>query len=88
MNRFYYATVISVFVTVYLGTNLLLFGMRGWAPSGFSVRPGAGLRRLGRRLKHAVDLGVATMLARRERHVTLYALHEMTGRHTVDGRLR
>jgi hypothetical protein len=27
------------------------------------------------------------MLARRERHVTLYALH-VAGRHAVDGRLR
>ena len=41
----------------------------------------------GRRLKHAVDFGVADMLARRERHVTLYALH-VAGRHAVGGRLR
>lgn len=84
MNRFYHATVFAVFVTVYIGTNLLLAGMNGWR---FSARPGARLRRLGRRLRHAVDLGVAAMLARRERHVTLYALH-VAGRHAVDGRLR
>ena len=87
MNRFYHATVFAVFVTVYIGTNLLLAGMNGWRPSSSSARPGARLRRLGRRLRHAVDLGVAAMLARRERHVTLYALH-VAGRHAVDGRLR
>jgi hypothetical protein len=87
MNRFYCATVIAVFVTVYIGTDLLLAGMSGRPASSFSARPGARLRRLGRRLKHAVDLGVAAMLARRERHVTLYALH-MAGRHAVGGRLR
>jgi DNA-binding IclR family transcriptional regulator len=87
MNRFYYATVIAVFVTVYLGTNLLLTGVSGWTSSSFIARPGARLRRLSRRLKHAVDFGVADMLARRERHVTLYALHA-AGRHAVDGRLR
>jgi hypothetical protein len=87
MNRFYYATVIAVFVTVYLSANLLLAGMSGWTPSSFTARPGARLRRLGRRLKHAADFGVADMLARRERHVALYALH-VAGRHAVDGRLR
>ena len=87
MNRFYCATVIAVFVTVYIGTDLLLAGVSGRTTSRFSARLGARLRRLGRRLKHAVDLGVAAMLARRERHVTLYALH-VAGRHAVGGRLR
>ena len=87
MNRFYYATVVAVFVTVYISTDLLLAGASGRMISSFSARPGARLRRLGRRLKHAVDFGVADMLARRERHVTLHALH-VAGRHAVDGRWR
>jgi hypothetical protein len=87
MNTFYCATVIAVFVTVYIGTDLLLAGMNGRTTSSFSARLGARLRRLGRRLKHAVDLGVAAMLARRERHVTLHALH-VAGRHAADGRLQ
>jgi hypothetical protein len=87
MNRFYYATVIAVFVAVYIGTDLLLAGVSGRTTSSFSAWLGAMLRRLGRRLKHAVDLGVAAMLARRERHVTLYALHA-AGRHAAEGRLR
>jgi hypothetical protein len=87
MNRFYYATVIAVFVTVYIGTDLLLAAVSGRPASSFSARLAVRLRRLGRRLKHAVDLGVAATLARRERHVTLYALH-VAGRHAVDGRLR
>jgi hypothetical protein len=87
MNRFYYATVIAVFVTVYIGTDLLLAAMSGRPASSFSIWLGGRMRRLGRRLKHAVDLGVASMLARRERHVTLYALHG-SARHAADGRLR
>lgn len=85
MNRFYWATVIAVFVTVYLATDLMLAGMSGGAASSLAVR--ARLRRLGRRLKHAADLGVAAMLARRERHVTLYTLH-VAGRDAAEGRLQ
>jgi len=38
MNRFYCATVIAVFVTVYIGTDLLLAGVSGRTTSRYSAR--------------------------------------------------
>jgi hypothetical protein len=82
MSKAYFATVVAILVTASLATNLLVVGMRGSAIPGLGARLHA--RRLGRRLKHAVDAWVAGMLARRERQATIYALYHMTDRELGD----
>jgi len=65
MSKAYLATVVAVFVTVSLATNLLVVTARGSAAPRLSARLRAGMNRLRRRLKHFIDERVAAMLARR-----------------------
>jgi uncharacterized protein YjiS (DUF1127 family) len=74
MSKMYVATVVAIFVTTSLATNLLVVGTRGPIQSELAVRLRRRARRLGRDLKHAVDGWVVAMLARRERQAALYAL--------------
>jgi len=84
MSRMYFATVVAVFVTTSLATNLLVVGTRGPVLPG----PRGGLRgrtrRLRRRLKRAVDSWVAAVLAHRERQAAAYVVHHMSYRELKD----
>jgi uncharacterized protein YjiS (DUF1127 family) len=83
MSRAYFATVIAVFVTTSLATNLLVVGTRGPIALGL---PGLRFRsrRLGRRLRRFVDNHVAAMIARRERTAAVGALRYMSDRDLKD----
>ena len=69
MNRVYLATVIAVFVTLLLATNVLLIAMCGSAASRASSRLRSVLRRIRGRLTRLIDVGITAMTARRERQV-------------------
>ena len=69
MNRVYLATVIAVFVTLLLATNVLLIAMCGSAASRASSRLRLVLRRIRGRLTRLIDVGITAMTARRERQV-------------------
>src|SRR5262245_39640339 len=84
MSRVYAATVVAIFVTTSLATNLLVVGTRGPITLGFSARLRTSSRRLKRRMKHAVDGWVAATLARRERQASSWALQYMSDRELKD----
>jgi hypothetical protein len=67
MSRVYLATVVGIFVTTSLATNLLVVGTRGPVAPRLSTRLRSRSRRLGRRLRRFMDGRVAAMIARRER---------------------
>ena len=83
MSRAYFATIIAVFVTTSLATNLLLIGARG--PIALDVPGRLRLRRrLSRRVRRLIDAAVAAMIARRERQVTGIALRQLDDRQLRD----
>jgi hypothetical protein len=84
MSRMYFATVVAMFVTTSLATNLLVAGTRGPVAPAPMVRLRGRARRLGRRLKRAIDAWVASMLARRERQAAIYAVHHLSDRELKD----
>ena len=84
MSTMYFATVVAVFVTTSLATNLLVAGTRGPVLPGMIGGLRGRSRRLGRRLKRAIDRWVASMLARRERQAALYAVHHLSERELKD----
>jgi len=70
MSRAYFATIIAVFVTTSLATNLLLIGARGPVALGIPARL-RFRRRLSRRIRRFLDTGVDAMIARRERQASV-----------------
>jgi uncharacterized protein YjiS (DUF1127 family) len=80
----YFATVVALFVTTSLATNVLVSGTRGPALPGMIVGLRCRSRRLRRRLKRAIDIWVASMLAHRERQATIYAVHHLSDRELKD----
>ena len=79
MSRAYFATIIAVFVTTSLATNLLLIGARG--PVAFGIPSRLRFRRrLSRRIRRFLDTGVEAMIARRERQATSVALRHLDDR--------
>lgn len=84
MSRMYFATVVAVFVTTSLATNLLSAGTRGPVLPGMIARLRCRSQRLGRRLKRAIDTWVASMLARRERQAAVCAMHHLGDRDLKD----
>jgi len=84
MSRVYAVTVVAIFITTSLATNLLVVGTRGPITSGFSARLRTNSRRLRRRMRRAVDGWVATTLARRERQASSWALQYMSDRELKD----
>jgi uncharacterized protein YjiS (DUF1127 family) len=84
MSKIYFATVVAIFVTTSLATNLLVVGTRGPATPGLCARLWSGSRRMGRRFKYSVDRWVAATLARRERQAASWALCYMTDRELKD----
>jgi len=79
MSRAYFATIIAVFVTTSLATNLLLIGVRGPVALGIPARLRLQ-RRLSRRIRRFLDTGVDAMIARRERQATSVALRHLDDR--------
>jgi uncharacterized protein YjiS (DUF1127 family) len=79
MSRAYFATIIAVFVTTSLATNLLLIGARGSAALGIPARL-RFRRRMSRRIRRFLDTGVDAMIARRERQATSVALRHLDDR--------
>jgi uncharacterized protein YjiS (DUF1127 family) len=79
MSRAYLATIIAVFVTTSLATNLLLIGARGPVAFGIPARL-RFRRRLSRRIRRFLDTGVDAMIARRERQATSIALRHLDDR--------
>lgn len=84
MSKVYAATVVAIFVTTSLATNLLVVGTRGPVAPGVPARMRSGSRRLNRRIKYFVDNWVAAMLSRRERQASAWALHYMSDRELKD----
>jgi uncharacterized protein YjiS (DUF1127 family) len=79
MSRAYFATIIAVFVTTSLASNLLLIGARG--PVAFGIPARLRLRpRLSRRIRRFLGTGVDAMIARRERQATGVALRHLDDR--------
>jgi hypothetical protein len=83
MSRTYFATVIAVFVTTSLATNLLLIGARGPVALGIPARL-RFRRRLSRRIRRFLDTGVDAMIARQERRATEIALRHLDDRALQD----
>jgi uncharacterized protein YjiS (DUF1127 family) len=88
MSRIHLATVVAAFVTASLATNLLLVGVRGQVQSDLVLRLRCRARWLRRRLGHAVDAWVMSMLAYRERQAALHALRYFSDRELKDMGLR
>ena len=84
MGKMHFATVVAVFVTASLATNLLVVGTRGPVMPELIARLRCRTRRLCRRLKRVVDIQVARMLARRERQATIYAVRYLNDRELKD----
>jgi hypothetical protein len=84
MSRAYFATVVAIFVTTSIATNLLVVGTRGPVAPGLPAWLRARSRRLGRNVKRLADIWVAAMIARRERRATTLALHRTSDRHRTD----
>lgn len=83
MSRAYFATIIAVFVTTSLATNLLLIGARGPVALGIPARLRLR-RRLSRRIRRFIDSRVDAMITRRERHATNAALRLLDDRQLGD----
>ncbi len=84
MGKMHIATVVAMFVTTSLATNLLVAGTRGPVAPDLTVRLRCRARRLSRRMKRAVDAWVASMPARRERQAAIYAVHHLSDRELKD----
>jgi uncharacterized protein YjiS (DUF1127 family) len=84
MTRIYAATVVAIFITTSLATNVLVVGARGPVAPGLSVRLRSILRRLNRRVRYLMDDWVAAMLSRRERQAVIWALPAMSDRELRD----
>ena len=84
MSRVYAATVVAIFISTSLATNLLVVGTRGPTTPGCAARRRTSSRRLRRRLRPAVDGWVAATLARRERQAWAWALQYMSDRELKD----
>jgi uncharacterized protein YjiS (DUF1127 family) len=84
MSKIYIATVVAIFITTSLATNLLVVGARGPVTPDLSSRMRAGSRRLSRRVKSFVDNWVAAMLSHRERQASAWALQYMSDRELKD----
>ena len=84
MGKMHIATVVAMFVATSLATNLLAAGTRGPVTPNLTVRLRGRARRLGRRMKRAVDAWVASVLARRERQAAIYAVHHLSDRELKD----
>jgi uncharacterized protein YjiS (DUF1127 family) len=79
MSRAYFATIIAVFVTTSLASNLLLIGARG--PVALGIPATLRLRRrLSRRIRRFLDSRVDAIIARRERQATSVALRHLDDR--------
>ena len=84
MSKVYVATVVAVFVTTSLATNLLVVGTRGPVRSDLMLRLMCRARRVRRRLKHTVDAWVVAVLEHRERQAAIYALRHLNDRDLKD----
>ena len=84
MTRIYAATVVGIFITTSLATNVLVVGARGPVAAGLSTRLRSTTRRLGRRAKRIVDAWVAAMLSRREQQASAWALLHVADRELRD----
>jgi uncharacterized protein YjiS (DUF1127 family) len=84
VTRIYAATVVAIFITTSLATNVLVVGARGPVASGLSTRLRLTARRLNRRARYLVDSWVAAMLSRRERQAATWALPAMSDRELRD----
>ena len=84
MTRIYAATVVAIFITTSLATNVLVVGARGPVAAGLSTRLRSITRRLGRGAGYLVDSWVAAMLSRRERHAVTWAFPAMSDRELRD----
>ena len=83
MSRAYFATIIAVFVTTSLATNLLLIGARG--PVALDVPGKLRLRRrLSRRARRLLDAVIADVIARHRRQATGIAVHQLDDRQLAD----
>jgi uncharacterized protein YjiS (DUF1127 family) len=74
MTRIYAATVVAIFITTSLATNVLVVGARGPVAPGLSTRLRSITRRLSRRVRYLMDGWVAAMLSRRERQAVTWAV--------------
>ncbi len=84
MGKMHFATIVAVFVTTSLATNLLVVGTRGPVMPELIARLRCRTRRLRRWLKRAIDTQVARMLAQRERQATIYAVRYLNDRELKD----
>jgi hypothetical protein len=84
MGKMYCATVVAVFVTTSLATNLLVVGTRGPVMPKLMAWLRYRARRLSRRLKRAVDTWVMRVLVQRERQATIYAVRHLGDRELKD----
>jgi uncharacterized protein YjiS (DUF1127 family) len=84
MTRIYAATVVAIFITTSLATNVLVVGARGPVAPGLSTRLRSFSRRLNRRVRYLMDDWVAAMLSRRERQAVTWALPAMSDRELRD----
>lgn len=84
MSRAYFATVVAVFVTTSIATNLFVVGTCGPVTLSLPVGLRARSRRLRRNLKRLVDGWVAGMIARRERNAAMLAVRHLSDRDPKD----
>jgi uncharacterized protein YjiS (DUF1127 family) len=84
MTRIYAATVVAIFVTTSLATNVLFVGTRGPASSNPSLRLRSASRRLNRRVRRLIDTWVAATIAHREQQAAAWALHHVSDRELRD----
>jgi hypothetical protein len=84
MTRIYAATVVAIFITTSLATNVLVVGARGPVATGLPTRLRSRSRRLGRRVRRFVDSWVAAMIARREQQAAIWVIPAMSDRELKD----
>ncbi len=84
MTRIYAATMLAIFVTTSLATNVLVVGTRGPFATLLSTRLRSVSRRLRRRVKGVIDARVAAMLSRREEQASAWAFHHVSDRELKD----
>jgi uncharacterized protein YjiS (DUF1127 family) len=84
MSKSYFATIVAVFITTSLATNLLLIGARGGTALGLPARQRFRPRRLSRRMWRFIDSRLDAMITRRERHATSAALRLLDDRQLGD----
>jgi uncharacterized protein YjiS (DUF1127 family) len=84
MTRIYAATVVAIFVTTSLATNVLFVGTRRPVTSDLSLRLRSVSRQLNRRVRRLIDTWVAATIARREQQAAAWALHHVSDRELRD----